>query len=98
MERLSKEQKQIKDFEQKQIKDFEQKENPSRIKTDKVKTKGGEGALEIGGGGRNNLKCLGHREKPAMETFQMLIEAYGEETLSRARVFEWHERFSGEGL
>jgi len=29
-----------------------------------------------------------------METFQLLTEAYGEDCMSRARVFEWHKRFS----
>ena len=29
-----------------------------------------------------------------METFQLLTEAYGEDCMSRARLFEWHERFS----
>jgi transposase len=28
------------------------------------------------------------------ETFQLLTEAYGEDCVSRARVFEWHKRFS----
>jgi hypothetical protein len=28
-----------------------------------------------------------------METFQLLTEAYGEECMSRASVFEWHKRF-----
>ena len=29
-----------------------------------------------------------------MENFQLLTEAYGEDCKSRARVFEWHNRFS----
>jgi len=29
-----------------------------------------------------------------METFQLLTEAYGEDCMSHARVFEWHKRFS----
>jgi hypothetical protein len=29
-----------------------------------------------------------------METFQLLTEAYGEDRMSRARVFEWHKRVS----
>jgi hypothetical protein len=33
-------------------------------------------------------------KKSATETFQLLTEAYGEDCMSRARVFEWHERFS----
>jgi hypothetical protein len=38
-----------------------------------------------------NIKFL---VKSAMETFQILTEAYGEECMSRARIFEWHKRFS----
>ncbi|GFV50454.1 hypothetical protein TNCV_2082051 [Trichonephila clavipes] len=34
--------------------------------------------------------------KSATKTFQILTEAYGDETLSRAHVFEWHKWFSGE--
>jgi hypothetical protein len=33
-------------------------------------------------------------KKSAKETFQLLTEAYGEDCMSRARVFEWHKRFS----
>ena len=33
-------------------------------------------------------------KKFAKETFQLLTEAYGEDCMSRARVFEWHKRFS----
>jgi len=29
-----------------------------------------------------------------METFQLLTEAYNEDCMSRAHVFEWHKRFS----
>jgi hypothetical protein len=32
--------------------------------------------------------------KSATETFKLLTEAYGEDCMSRARVFEWHKRFS----
>jgi hypothetical protein len=32
--------------------------------------------------------------KSATETFQLLTEAYGEDCMSRALVFEWHIRFS----
>lgn len=35
---------------------------------------------------RINVKFLVKLKKSAMETFQMLTEAYGDETLSRARV------------
>ena len=31
--------------------------------------------------------------KSASETFQTLAEVYGTESMSRARAFEWHERF-----
>ncbi|GFT38952.1 hypothetical protein TNCV_388171 [Trichonephila clavipes] len=34
-------------------------------------------------------------KKSATKTFQILTEAYGDETLSSAHVFEWHKRFSG---
>jgi hypothetical protein len=33
-------------------------------------------------------------KKSAVETFQLLTEAYSEDCMSRARVFEWHKRFS----
>ena len=33
-------------------------------------------------------------KKSATETFQLLTEAYGEDCMSRARVFEWHKQFS----
>jgi len=29
-----------------------------------------------------------------METFQLFTEAYGEDCMSHAHVFEWHKRFS----
>jgi hypothetical protein len=32
-------------------------------------------------------------KKTDTETFEMLKSGYGEECLSRTRVFEWHERF-----
>ncbi|GFV59507.1 hypothetical protein TNCV_4791251 [Trichonephila clavipes] len=35
-------------------------------------------------------------KKSATKTFQKLTEAYGDETLSRAHVFERYKRFSGE--
>ena len=43
---------------------------------------------------RVNIKFLVKLKKSATETFQLLTEAYGEDCMSRARVFEWHERFS----
>jgi hypothetical protein len=36
------------------------------------------------------------RKQTAIETFSLLHEAYGENTLSRAAVSEWHKRFSEE--
>ena len=33
-------------------------------------------------------------KKFAMETFQLLTEAYGEDCMSHAHVFEWHKQFS----
>ena len=43
---------------------------------------------------RVNIKFLVKLKKSAMETFQLLTEAYGEDCMSRARVFEWYKRFS----
>ena len=43
---------------------------------------------------RVNIKFLVKLKKSAMETFQLLTEAYDEDWLSRARVFEWHKLFS----
>jgi len=33
-------------------------------------------------------------KKPAIETFNLLLELYGEDTLSTALVFEWLKKFS----
>ena len=33
-------------------------------------------------------------KKSAKETFQLLTEAYGEDCMSRAHMFEWHNQFS----
>jgi hypothetical protein len=41
-----------------------------------------------------NIKFLVKLKKTATETFDLLCEVYGENTLSRARVFQWHNRFS----
>ena len=41
-----------------------------------------------------NIKFLVKMKKSATETFQLLTEAYGEDCMSRARVSEWHKRFS----
>ena len=43
---------------------------------------------------RVNIKFLVKLKKSATETFQLLTEAYGEDCMSRAPVFEWHKRFS----
>ncbi|XP_041375042.1 protein GVQW3-like [Gigantopelta aegis] len=43
---------------------------------------------------RVNIKFPVKLNKSAIETFHLLTEAYGEDCMSRARVFEWHERFS----
>ena len=43
---------------------------------------------------RVNINFLVKLKKSATETFQLLTEAYGEDCMSRARMFEWHERFS----
>jgi hypothetical protein len=43
---------------------------------------------------RVNIKFLVKLKKSATETSQLLTEAYGEDCMSRARVFEWHKRFS----
>ena len=41
-----------------------------------------------------NIKFLVKLKKSATETFQLLTEAYSEGCMSRARVSEWHKRFS----
>jgi len=43
---------------------------------------------------RVNIKFLVKLKKSATETFQLLTEAYGEDCMFHARVFEWHKRFS----
>lgn len=43
---------------------------------------------------RINIKFLVKLKKNATETLNLLREAYGEDALSRSRVFEWHKRFS----
>jgi len=43
---------------------------------------------------RVNIKFLVKLKKSVTETFQLLTEAYGEDCMSNARVFEWHKRFS----
>jgi hypothetical protein len=44
---------------------------------------------------RTNIRFLAKLKKIATETYQLLREVCGEDTLSRARVFEWHRRFLG---
>ncbi|GFW12046.1 HTH_48 domain-containing protein [Trichonephila clavipes] len=44
---------------------------------------------------RINIKSLLKLKKSVTETFQTLTETYGDKSLSRAWVFEWHESFSG---
>jgi hypothetical protein len=40
---------------------------------------------------RVNIKFLVKFKKSATETFQLLTEAYSEDCMSRAHVFEWHK-------
>uniref|UniRef100_A0A8C4QUV3 Mos1 transposase HTH domain-containing protein n=1 Tax=Eptatretus burgeri TaxID=7764 RepID=A0A8C4QUV3_EPTBU len=42
---------------------------------------------------RANLKFLAKLGKTPYESFTMLQQVYGEETMSRTRAFEWHKRF-----
>ena len=39
---------------------------------------------------RVNIKFLVKMKKSTTETFQLLTEAYGEDCMSRACMFEWH--------
>jgi len=41
-----------------------------------------------------NIKFLVKLNKIATEMFNLLCEVYGENTLSRAHMFEWYKRFS----
>ncbi|GFX38152.1 protein GVQW3 [Trichonephila clavipes] len=41
-----------------------------------------------------HIKFLAKLKKSATETFQMFTKTYRDKTLSRARVFKWHKRFS----
>jgi len=43
---------------------------------------------------RVKIEFLVKLKKSTTETFQLLTEAYGEDCMSRACVFEWHKRFS----
>ena len=42
---------------------------------------------------RANLKFLAKFGKTPSESFAMLQQVYGEETMSPTRAFEWHKRF-----
>ena len=42
---------------------------------------------------RINLKFLAKLGKTTSESFALLQQVYKEETMSRARAFEWHKRF-----
>jgi hypothetical protein len=44
---------------------------------------------------RTNIKFLAKLKKTSTETYQLLREVYGEDTLSRPCVFEWHRTFLG---
>ena len=43
---------------------------------------------------RINLKFLVKLRKPPSECFQLLKEVFGDNCMSRTRVFEWHKPFS----
>ncbi|GFW15444.1 hypothetical protein TNCV_4655841 [Trichonephila clavipes] len=43
-----------------------------------------------------DINFLVKLRKSATKTFQILTEAYRDETLPRAHVFEWYQRFTGE--
>jgi hypothetical protein len=43
---------------------------------------------------RGNIKFCQKLGKFAIETFQMIKQAYNEEALGRSAVFKWHERFA----
>jgi hypothetical protein len=44
---------------------------------------------------RTNIKFLAKLKKTATEMYELLREVYGEDTVSRARVWERHRRFLG---
>ena len=41
-----------------------------------------------------NLQFLVWLGKPPLDALGMLQQVYGDETMSRSRVFEWHKRFT----
>ena len=45
---------------------------------------------------RINLKFLVRLEKTPTEALKLLQEVYGDDTISRTRLFEWHRRFKEE--
>ena len=42
---------------------------------------------------RINIKFCGKLGKVTIETLKMLRDVYGDSSMSRTRVFEWHKRF-----
>ena len=42
---------------------------------------------------RTNLKFLVRLGKTPSQALEMLKQVYGDNTMSRTRVFEWHKRF-----
>ena len=40
-----------------------------------------------------NLKFLVRQGKTSTEALKLLQEVYGDKTMSRTRLFEWHRRF-----
>ena len=44
-----------------------------------------------------NLKLLVRLAKTPTEALKLLQEAYGDDTMSRTPLFEWHRRFNKEG-
>ena len=45
---------------------------------------------------RINLKFLVRLGKTPTEALKLLLEVYGDDTMSRTRLFEWHRRFKEE--
>jgi hypothetical protein len=46
---------------------------------------------------QENVKFCQKLGKSASETFQIIKQAYGEETLGRSAVFKWHKRSAQDG-
>jgi hypothetical protein len=53
--------------------------------------------LSVKGEQRVNVKFLVKLGKSATETYNLLMEVYGNECLSRTQVFEWFKRFKKVG-